>query len=127
MSADRETFLPEELEEDVPLRVTLSDIPRGVIKSQQTAVDEQTEAEKRDKQNTDWRSPLFWGVYGLVGAIAAVEIIVIFIYLGVTGSNVDATALGVWFTATAAEIIGLAAIITRHLFPTSSSTSDDEK
>lgn len=127
MSTNSESFLSKDLDEDVPLTFTLGDITRKLTEVQRTPADELSEEAKRDKQNTKWRTWLFWGVYGLVGTIAAVEIIVIFVYLGVTGSSVDATALGIWFTATAAEIIGLAAIITRHLFPTSSSTSDDEK
>ncbi|RTE48010.1 MULTISPECIES: hypothetical protein [unclassified Actinobaculum] len=84
------------------------------IREQEAAIRKQ-EAEQTT-QNTAWRKWLFWVTLLIVFALSFTNIVLIIIYT-CRASAISATALSTWIVGSAAQVIGLLAIITRHLFP----------
>lgn len=71
-------------------------------------------------QNTKWRESLFKQMVPLVFAIESVSVALLIsyvVYVMCTDRDMDGTFLSVWFVANVAQVIGILAIITNHLFP----------
>jgi hypothetical protein len=91
--------------------------PAQVI-AQARAQSEQ-EVALQHKQNTLWRRFLFWSVWGLVVGIAVLSGVLIVVYLRIAGADSSPAVLSTWFGATVVQVVGLLLVITRHLFPSS--------
>jgi hypothetical protein len=82
-------------------------------------IDETTDLARRERE-TDLRLKQWYANWLLKGLAAQIFIVNLFFLLYASigvGWNVPQAVISVWFSATVVEVVGVVAIVTRHLFP----------
>jgi len=75
---------------------------------------------KQEKQVTKWRKSLFGKMLALVVCVEIISVLLLtcyVIYTILSHKDLDTTFLSVWFVSNVAQVIGILAVITNHLFP----------